>query len=55
MEQSCLLFQGISAEDRLKLVFQVQVVFWFLQCQDLLEARTSLQPNLGSDDETTYL
>lgn len=34
-------------------VFQVQVVFWFLQCRDLPEARTSLQPD--SDDESTHL
>lgn len=36
-------------------VFQVQVVFWFLQCRDLPEARTSLQPDSDQDDESTHL
>lgn len=37
------------------LVFQVQVVFWFLQCRDLPEAPTSLQPDSDQDDESTNL
>lgn len=40
---------------RVLFVFQVQVVFWFLQCCDLPEARTSLQPDSDQDDESTYL
>lgn len=38
-------------------VFQVQVIFWFLQCRHLPEARTSLQPDSDEDEdeESTYL
>ncbi|TNM93808.1 hypothetical protein fugu_001984 [Takifugu bimaculatus] len=38
-----------------EVVVQVQVVFWFLQCRDLPEARTSLQPDSDQDDESTHL
>ena len=36
-------------------VHQVQVVFWYLQCNNLPEAQTSLQHDTDAEDETTHM
>ncbi|KAM9335239.1 active breakpoint cluster region-related protein [Symphorus nematophorus] len=38
-----------------EVVVQVQVLFWYLQCNNLPEAQTSLQHDTDAEDETTHM
>ncbi|XP_041821379.1 breakpoint cluster region protein isoform X2 [Chelmon rostratus] len=46
---------GPTVDISQEVVVQVQVVFWYLQCNNLPEAETSLQHDTDAEDETTHL
>ncbi|XP_063756573.1 active breakpoint cluster region-related protein isoform X3 [Eleginops maclovinus] len=50
-----LEYNGSSMDISLELVLQVQVVFNYLQCNNLPEAQTSLPHDTDSEDETTHM
>ncbi|XP_070848817.1 active breakpoint cluster region-related protein isoform X2 [Chaetodon trifascialis] len=46
---------GPTVDISQEVVVQVQVVFWYLQCNNLPEAQTSLQHDTDAEDETTHM
>lgn len=46
---------GPTVDISQEVVVQVQVVFWYLQCNNLPEAQTSLQHDTDAEDETTHI
>ncbi|KAM3590067.1 uncharacterized protein V6R79_003178 [Siganus canaliculatus] len=48
-------YDGPTVDISQEVVVQVQVVFWYLQCNNLPEAQTSLQHDTDAEDETTHV
>nr|XP_046237451.1 active breakpoint cluster region-related protein isoform X2 [Scatophagus argus] len=46
---------GPTVDISQEVVVQVQVLFWYLQCNCLPEAQTSLQHDTDAEDETTHM
>ncbi|KAE8279125.1 Breakpoint cluster region protein [Larimichthys crocea] len=46
---------GPTVDISQEVVVQVQVVFWYLQCNNLPEAQTSLQHDTDAEEETTHM